>query len=127
MDLYVSGRAVEVRYPTGDTDAQHVAEELAARLDELVSVPSSPFRGQVNAGVPCSDVEAIYVGTQQAWATELGVAAIPWWRNRYDFGIKVVSGSDCMNQRCTGSELHIVARDYPLLLRAVWLALHGLG
>ena len=38
-----------------------------------------------------------------------------------------MSGTDCINPMCTGRELHIIARDYSLLLRASWLALHGLG
>src|SRR4051794_39917358 len=132
MNLYDSGNAVEIRYPTGQIDAQNLAIELAARLDDLVSgsssSPSGPFSDLTSAGVPSSDIEAIYVGRQQDWVNEIGdAAAIPWWRTGYDFGIKVVSGSNCMNPLCTGSELHIIARDYPLLLRAVWIALHGLG
>jgi hypothetical protein len=130
MDLYASGQAVGIHYPTGQIDAQNLANELAARLDELVSNAASPFSqpGQIGAGIPASDVEAIYVGRQQDWVNEIGnAAAIPWWRNRYDFGIKVVSGVNRLNPLCTGSELHIIARDSQLLLRAVWLALHAVG
>jgi hypothetical protein len=120
MDLYVPGSAVAIRYPIGQTDAQHLAEELAARLDELVSGAANPFSGLVSAGIPTTDIEAIYVGTQADWA-------VPWWVSANDIGVKVVSGADCLNPACTGSELHIIARDYPLLLRAVWMTLHNLG
>ena len=127
MDLYAVGNAVEIRYPTGQLDAQHLAEEFAARLDDLVDVSTSPFTAMVGAGVPTTDIEAIYIGREQDWAAEVGLANIPWWAEGNDFAVKVVSGSDCLNVACTGSELHIVARDYPLLLRAAWMALHGLG
>lgn len=127
MDLYASGNAVEVRYPIGQQDGQYLAEEFAARLDDLVDISSAPFGASVNAGVATTDVEAIYIGREQDWAAEVGWANLPWWVEGNDFAIKVVSGSDCLNVACTGSELHIVARDYPLLLRAVWIALHGLG
>jgi len=127
MDLYAAGSAVEIRYPSGQTDAQHLAEEFAARLDDLVDVPTSPFSALVSDGVPTTDIEAIYIGREQDWASELGLANVPWWTDGNDFAAKVVSGSDCINTVCTGSELHIVARDYPLLLRVVWMALHGLG
>lgn len=122
MDLYASGRAVEIRYPIGQTEAQHLAEELAARLNELVSDVPDPFSGLVGAGIPATDIEAIYVGRSEDWGVR-----VPWWMSAYDFGVKVVSGANCLNPACTGSELHIIARDYPLLLRAVWLALHHLG
>jgi len=58
---------VGIHYPTGQIDAQNLANELAARLDELVSNAASPFSqpGQIGAGIPASDVEAIYVGRQQ--------------------------------------------------------------
>jgi len=127
MDLYAAGSAVEIRHPSGQTDAQHLAEEFAARLDDLVDVSTCPFSALVNAGVPTADVEAIYIGREQDWASEVGLANVPWWTDGTDFAAKVVSGSDCLNAACTGSELHIVARDYPLLLRVVWMALHGLG
>ena len=126
MDLYASGTAVEIRYPSAQTDAQYLADELAARLDELVD-GADPFSGLTRAGIPATDINAIYVGREADWAAELGLANIPWWVPGVDFGIKVVSGANCINTNCSGSELHIVARDYPLLLRAVWLALHGLG
>lgn len=125
MDLYTLGSAVEIRYPLGQTNAQYLAEELAARLNDLVSDGSNPFSGQVSAGVPATDIEAIYVGQQEDWVAQGW--AVPWWVNGNDFGSKVVSGADCLNPACTGSELHIIARDYPLLLRAVWLTLHALG
>jgi hypothetical protein len=127
MNLYGSGTAVAIRYPTGQTEAQYLAEELAARLDELVVGAVTPFSAVTGAGIPAIDVEAIYVGREQDWANEIGAAQIPWWANGHDFGIKVVSGSDCLNALCTGSELHIIARDSSLLLRAAWLALHDFG
>jgi hypothetical protein len=121
MDLYALGTAVEIRYPIGEVYAQHLAEELAARLDELVGDGSNPFSQRVSADIPTTDIEAIYVGRQSEWNP-------PWASaNDFDFAVKVVSGSDCLNPACTGSELHIIARDYLLLLRAVWMALHGLG
>jgi len=43
IDLYASGQAVGIHYPTGQIDAQNLANELAARLDELVSNAVSPF------------------------------------------------------------------------------------
>jgi hypothetical protein len=122
MDLYASGTAVEIRYPTGKMEAQHLVEELAARLDELVGDVPDPFSGHVSAGIPTTDIQAIYVGGAEDWGVR-----VPWWASANDFGVKVVSGSDCLNPACTGSELHIIARDYPLLLRAVWMALHDLG
>lgn len=127
MDLYAAGNAVEIRYPSGQTDAQHLAEEFAARLDDLVDVSANPFSAMVAAGVPTTDVEAVFIGREQDWASEVGLANVPWWAEGNDFAVKVVSGSDCLNTGCTGSELHIVARDNPLLLRAAWMALHGLG
>lgn len=125
MDLYTLGSTVEIRYPLGQTNAQYLAEELAARLNDLVSDGSNPFSGRVSAGVPTTDIEAIYVGQQEDWVAQGW--AVPWWVNGNDFGSKVVSGADCLNPACTGSELHIIARDYPLLLRVVWLTLHALG
>jgi hypothetical protein len=127
MDLYAAGNAAEIRYPSGQSDAQHLAEEFAARLDDLVDVSASPFSAMVAAGVPTTDVEAVFIGREQDWASEVGLANVPWWVDGNDFAVKVVSGSDCLNTGCTGSELHIVARDNPLLLRAAWMALHGLG
>ena len=127
MDLYVSGNAVDIRYPSGLIDAQHLAEELAAHLDEIALAPSRSFSSAIAAGIPATDVDAIYVGRQDDWALELGLVRIPWWDDEHDFGIRVVSGSDCLNPACSGHELHIIARDYQLLLRAVWLTLHGLG
>jgi hypothetical protein len=125
MDLYASGIAIEIRYPTAHIENEHVAREFAARLDELVSPPSTPFTNGTTAGVPSSDVNAIFIGREQDWASEIGM--VPWWRPEYDFGLKVVSGSNCLNPMCSGHELHIIARDYSLLLRAIWLTLHGLG
>jgi hypothetical protein len=74
MDLYASCTAVEIRYPSGQTEAQHLAEELAARLDELVSDVPNPFSGQVGAGIPTTDIQAIYVGMSEDWGVR-----IPWW------------------------------------------------
>jgi hypothetical protein len=126
MDLYASGVAIEIRYPTANIENEYVAREFAARLDELVSPsPSTLFSNGTTAGVPASDVNAIFIGREQDWASEVGM--VPWWRPEYDFGIKVVARANCLNPMCTGRELHIIARDYTLLLRAVWLTLHGLG
>ena len=120
MDLYTGGSAVETHYPAGETDAQYAAAELAARLDDLVSDAPSPFTDHLHEGIPTADVEAIYVGTADVWT-------VPWWVDENDFGIRVVSGGDCINGLCTGEELHLIARDTSLLLRAIWIALHHLG
>lgn len=120
MNLYVSGIAAPIRYPEGVTDAQYVAEELAARLDELANGSTGDFAAGVGGGLPASDVEAIYVGLNEDWG-------VSWWAEGTDFGMRVVSGPDCINPLCTGNELHIIARNNPLLLRAVWLMLDKLG
>ena len=36
MKLFAPGTAVKIRYPTGQANALTLAQELAARLDELV-------------------------------------------------------------------------------------------
>ncbi len=85
MDLYAAGNAVEIRYPSGQSDAQHLAEEFAARLDDLVDVSASPFSAMVAAGVPTTDVEAVFIGREQDWASEVGLANVPWWAEGNDF------------------------------------------
>ena len=120
MELYAGGSAVEIHYPAGEPDAQYAAAELARRLDDLASDASSPFTDNLREGTPTTDVEAIFVGTADAWT-------VPWWVDENDFGIKVVSGGDRINGLCTGEELHIIARDTSMLLRAIWITLHHLG
>lgn len=117
---------IGIYYPSGQTHAKQLALELAARLDELV-LGATSFADHVKRGRPVGDRPAIYVGLPHDWANDPLASAVPWWRRDYDFGIRVVSGTDCINPNCTTNELHIVARDYPLLLRAVWLLLHRLG
>lgn len=121
MDVYAgAATAVQIHYPVAATDAQYVAEELAARLDELASDEPTPFTDQLFEGIATGDTEAIYVGLQADWGA-------PWWVTGNDFGIKVVSDLNCINSSCTGHEFHIIARDYPLLLRAIWITLNILG
>lgn len=119
MKLYASGIATEVRYPTGAAGAQALAEELAARLDELALAPTMTFSAQVRVGIPTADVEAIYVGLGDDWLSEPGSSGPAWWEATVDFGLRVVTGADCINPLCRGHELHVMARDEPLLLRAV--------
>src|SRR5262249_33164342 len=127
MKLYASAIATPIRYPTAAAGSQALAEELAARLDELTLAPTSTFSAQVNAGIPTTDVEAIYVGLAADCLAEPGSSGPAWWEPTIDFGLRVVSGADCVNPLCRGHELHVMARDESLLLRAVWILLQGLG
>ena len=46
MKLYESGAAIPVRFPTGQSGAQTLATELAARLDDLTLNPVATFSSQ---------------------------------------------------------------------------------
>ncbi len=127
MKLFDAGIAIGIRYPSGSIAAQNLAVELAARLDELVPAPIQSFSSQVAAGVPSQDVAAIYVGLADDWRAEPGSAGPAWWLGLNDLALRVVNGADRINPACTVHELHVLARDESLLLRAIWLLLHELG
>jgi len=64
MDLYEAGNAVDIRYPLGPADAQHLAKGFAARRDELVDVSTSPFSAMVGADIPTTDINSDYIGRE---------------------------------------------------------------
>ena len=64
--------AVEIRYPIGQTDAQYLAEELAARLDELVSDAPNPFSGEVVADW----IAGLDSGSLDTWLSWLGLPTV---------------------------------------------------
>lgn len=123
MKLYQSGVAIPVHYPAGSTTSQTLATELAARLDELMVAPTTTFSSQVFAGLPTVATRAIFVGVASEWPAP----GVPWWNDTLDLGIRVVSGSDRLNPLGMRRELHVIARDELLLLRAIWILLHELG
>jgi hypothetical protein len=127
VKLFDAAIAIGIRYPSGSIGAQSLAVELAARLDELAPAPIQSFSSQVAVGVPSGDVPAIYVGLADDWQAEPGSAGPAWWLDPNDLALRVVNGADRINPACTVHELHVLARDESLLLRAVWLLLHELG
>ncbi len=125
MKLFADGIAVPIYYPTGQATTLTLAGELAARLDELTLGAGTTFSAGVREGAPASGTAAVCIGLATHWAANL--TPVPWWQDGHDFGIRVVRGADRLDRTGKHGELHIIARDEPLLLRAAWLLLQELG